>query len=191
MNVTEYRYKLEQSSKLTKSWGLSTEPLYNECPEKTLTKSQYEEISILLQTILGEFSDEEISQQCFALSLIIKEEIEEKLNIPLMYTLGYVKPDKHPVFYTDEHELKKYLNQTSQSKHINLHAWLTTANNEIIDVTYNTTVGVVCKQPNLIGHITMGHISELKDGFEYHPQLIGDEFLYACGFLISQEAFIM
>ncbi|WP_230472655.1 hypothetical protein [Gibbsiella quercinecans] len=83
---------------------------------------------------------------------VVQDALEEALQTPLYYTLGYVDCEKRPVFYTSESQLKNNLgNPMSGAVAINLHAWLTTPNMEIIDITFATTYGIVNNVPSVIG----------------------------------------
>lgn len=68
---------------------------------------------------------------------------------------------------------------------VNLHAWLTTGNLEIIDMTFSTTYGIVKNIPELVGRMSCMHHSEFNENMVYHPQFVGIGFLTAIGALLE------
>lgn len=141
-----------------------------------------------IQNQLGQFSAEEVSQKCFWITSLLKNELEKLIDTKLYYTLGYINLEGKPVFYTDLDTLKGYIGQETNgvSRAVNLHAWLTTSGGEIIDATLMTTLGVVRKQPELLGGVIASFNESLTD-LSYHPQIIGEEYLKKCGFMIDFE----
>ncbi|MCG9625398.1 hypothetical protein L1D34_11135 [Vibrio mediterranei] len=139
-----------------------------------------------IQSQLGQFSAEEVSQQCFGITSLLKNELEKFLNTEIYYTLGYILLEGKPTFHTDLDTLKSYIGQdiTSSSRAINLHAWLTTSSGEIIDATLMTTIGVIRKQPELLGGVIASFNESLKD-LSYHPQIIGEQYLKDCSFMVD------
>jgi hypothetical protein len=67
---------------------------------------------------------------------------------------------------------------------INLHAWLTTPNMEIIDLTFATTYGIVNNVPSVIGRCSFQHYSAFNENMVYHPQLVGEDYLKQIGALV-------
>ena len=57
---------------------------------------------------------------------------------------------------------------------------------EIIDTTFQTTLGKILNKPEMIGGIITGHPTELSNRkLQYHPQIIGAEYLRKVGVLIE------
>ncbi|HHC7380104.1 hypothetical protein ACX03_05520 [Vibrio parahaemolyticus] len=141
-----------------------------------------------IQNQLGQFSAEEVSQKCFWVTSLLKNELEKLIDTKLYYTLGYINLEGKPVFHTDLDTLKGYIGQDVQSviQAVNLHAWLTTSGGEIIDATLMTTLGVVRKQPEMLGGVIASFNESLTD-LSYHPQIIGEEYLKDCGFMVDFE----
>ncbi|MDD1193724.1 hypothetical protein PT209_27510, partial [Klebsiella pneumoniae] len=71
---------------------------------------------------------------------------------------------------------------------IDLHAWLTTPNLEIIDLTFATTYGIVNDIPSVIGRSSFQHYSEFNVNMVYHPQLIGDDYLKKIGAIVDYSS---
>lgn len=168
----------------THSWGVkapgfakSSQPVLDEQGLQVLTKEVQEQ--------LGHLDAEAVSQQCFAVTLFLKDQLEERLGVPLTYTLGYVELEKKPVFFTPEEELKAMIGTPLHARPIQLHAWLTTPAYEIIDITLSTTYGIVNDAPECVGRVMAQHYSELTDGLVYHPQVIGDDFLGKIGAILE------
>ncbi|ELF4281883.1 hypothetical protein RNF85_000394 [Salmonella enterica] len=146
-------------------------------------------LKVIQKKALG-FTAQKISQQCFGYMYFMKGFLEEALQSPLYYTLGYIDYNHSPVFYTDEDGLKALLHEPITSlTSINLHAWLTTPNFEIIDLTFGTTYGVIKNIPEVIGCCAFQHYSQFDDRMIYHPQLIGDDYLKKIGVLVEFDFF--
>ncbi|MEN4169454.1 hypothetical protein [Serratia marcescens] len=71
---------------------------------------------------------------------------------------------------------------------INLHAWLTTPNMEIIDLKFATTYGIVNIIPSIIGRCSFQHHSEFNENMIYHPQLVDEDYLKQNGALVDFRA---
>lgn len=176
-----YETEFIAAVKRSKKWKL-------EVPNITLKKTPFlsgERADIALKVIqhyASMHSPEEVSQQCFGYMYCIQNALEDALQTPLYYTLGYVEFEKRPIFYTELARLERNLGDpVSGIGPIDLHAWLTTPNLEIIDLTFATTYGVVKNIPSVIGRSSFQHYSEFNDNMVYHPQLIGDDYLKKIG----------
>ncbi|MGP3121096.1 hypothetical protein ACTVOR_14730 [Serratia nevei] len=107
----------------------------------------------------------------------------------IYYTLGYVDYEKRPIFYTSEKGLKSKLeNPMSGVGAINLHAWLTTLNMEIIDLSFAITYGVVNNISSVIGRCSFQHYSEFNENMVCHPQLVGEDYLKGIGAFVDFRA---
>ncbi|AIY40134.1 hypothetical protein LT85_0976 [Collimonas arenae] len=135
---------------------------------------------------MGHFDAEKIAVQCFAFSGFVQDALEEVLDVPLTYTLGFVKLGNKPIFYTSMEGLKEMLDAgRPATATLNLHAWLTLPSDEIIDVTFGTTLGVLRNEPEMIGRIATIHPDDMVGEHSYHPQLLGDDFLRRIGVLVE------
>lgn len=168
----------------SKKWGLDT-PKFTLSSQPLITQESTARFEEACQKILGSIPPETISQQCFMINNAIKDNLEEVFQSPLYFTLGYVEHHQKPVFYTPIGELKHLLKTGFTGGAMNLHAWLTTPNYEIIDLTFSTTFGVVRNDPTLYGRIAFQHHSKFNDAMIHHPQLVGDDFLKQIGALID------
>lgn len=184
-NVKNYELEFNDAIVRTKSWGLIC-PNFNESSVPYITDSSLKIINVEIQKILGQFYAEQISQQCFNVTILIQSKLEKLLKTELIYTLGYVDFMGKSVFYTNENQLKQKINLKSDfSPLLNLHAWLTTPYYEIIDFTFGTTFGVVTNQPDCIGASSLQHYSKFNNDMIYHPQLVGHDYLKKTGGIIE------
>lgn len=173
----------------THEWGLKF-PDVEYSSESVLSGFRGADCLRVIQDISSQYTAEEISKQCFWYMLTIKDALQKALNTQLYYTLGYVQFNDKPVFYTPDNELKgKMLSSVEMGSALNLHAWLTTPNLEIIDLTFGTTYGIVNNNPDVIGRCAFQHYSAFDDNMVYHPQLIGDDYLRKIGALIEVDIF--
>ncbi|HEI8955485.1 TPA: hypothetical protein SLG95_003598 [Serratia liquefaciens] len=183
-----YEAEFISAVKRSRKWNL-------EVPEIKLSKTPFltgdksEAALKVIQTIASKHTPEEVSQQCFGYMYVVQDVLEEALQTPLYYTLGYVDYEKRPVFYTSEGQLKNNLgNPMSGAGAINLHAWLTTPNMEIIDLTFATTYGIVNNVPSVIGRCSFQHYSTFNESMVYHPQLVGEDYLKQIGAFVDFSA---
>lgn len=184
MPVHQYEIEFQNALGRTASWGLQV-PNFEPNSKILMDKSGLKSLQILLQNVMGEIPEEGVSQQCFAITYLMKEKLEELFKTELTYTLGYVELERRPVFYTPEKQLKSLIDKPLLNRSFNLHAWLTTPSYEIIDLTFGTTYGVVNNKPEAIGGIAAQHCSLFTDGFIHHPQLIGEDYLSAIGAIVQ------
>lgn len=184
-----YEDEFKKACERTKEWGLEP-PVVEYSSGSVLSGFRGADCLRVIQEISSRHTAEEISQQCFWYMLTVKDALQKALNTQLYYTLGYVQFNGKPVFYTPENELKgKMLSYVEMGSALNLHAWLTTPNMEIIDLTFGTTYGIVNNRPDVIGRCAFQHYSAFDDNMVYHPQLIGDDYLKKIGALIEVDTF--
>ncbi|HBY7708218.1 TPA: hypothetical protein MI706_21470 [Klebsiella pneumoniae] len=183
-----YETEFIAAVKRSKKWKL-------EVPNISLKKTPFlagERAAIALKVIqdyASMHSPEEVYQQCFGYMYGIQSALENALQTPLYYTLGYIEFEKRPVFHTEIPKLERNLyNPVSGVGAIDLHAWLTTPNLEIIDLTFATTYGIVNDIPSVIGRSSFQHYSEFNDNMVYHPQLIGDDYLKKIGAIVDYSS---
>ncbi|MCG9657631.1 hypothetical protein [Vibrio mediterranei] len=182
-----YKKEFIEAFNITKSLGLESCSVTLDHPR--LEKDVLSSIYSIIQQQLGQFNAEEISQRCFGITLLLKEELEKCLDETFYYTLGYIELEQKPVFYTDLDHLKDYMvkgKNIALNPSVNLHAWLTTSSGEIIDATLFTTLSVVQNKPEWLGHIIASTNESLTD-LAYHPQIIGENYLKKCGFMVDVE----
>jgi hypothetical protein len=129
----DYKTEFMSAVKRTRKWGIET-PCVNLTEASLLTGDKKDAALSVIQRAALNHTAEEVSQQCFYYMLSVQSALEEALQSPLYYTLGYIHFNQTPVFYTSEKELRNKMQiPLSGAGAINLHAWLTTPNLEIID----------------------------------------------------------
>jgi hypothetical protein len=180
-----YEGEFKSACERSIEWGLKT-PDVKFSPKPILSGIKGARCLQLIQDISSRYKPKEISQQCFWYMLSIKEILQETLSSHLYYTLGYVQYNGKPVFYTTEDELKQRMRvPVLPGAALNLHAWLTTPNMEIIDLTFGTTYGVVNNNPDVIGCCFFQHYTDFDENMIFHPQLVGDDYLKQIGALLE------
>lgn len=176
----DYEKRFLEALKRSKDWRLEP-PCFRGSKERFASEQNQRIYEKVVSDHISHCQAEEVSQQCFAITLALKAPLEQALGVPLLVTLGYVELDGNNVFYTDTQELKMMINKGMPSPALNLHAWLTLPSLEVIDITFGTTYGVVRNAPEFIGRMCFMHPDDMTPGMQYHPQLIGETYLKRIG----------
>ncbi len=181
-----YKKQFADAIRTTKKLGLEIDSI--DLSNKPLEHEERTQIYSIIQSKFGQYSADDVSQQCFGFTLLLKDELEKCLDQQFHYTLGYIVMEGKKRFYSDLASLKGHMGEKNRgvSQEINLHAWLTTSGGEIIDATLLTTLGAVLQQPTLIGGVIASYNESLKN-LSYHPQIVGDKYLRDCGFIADFE----
>jgi len=107
------------------------------------------------------------------------DELSEKLNCKVYFTVGYVVDAGHEYFKFTYEDVKEWIHSGQHSKKVMLHAWLTLDSMEIIDFTYGSTRADM--HPNL-KHLDRTLVAlppeEQDEGFHYIPMIVKDDFLF-------------
>ena len=175
-----YEGRFNQALKRSKVWGLARSG-FSRTQERFASEHNLQVFQQVVAAYLGHYQAEEVSQQCFAVTLMLKAPLEEALGMPLAFTLGYVEYNGCNVFHSNHQELKTMLKKGIPSPALNLHAWLTLPSHEVIDMTFGTTYGVVNQIPSVIGRMCFMHPDDMTADMQYHPQLIGEDYLERIG----------
>jgi hypothetical protein len=178
--VHNYEGRFDQALKRSEAWGLAPSD-FSSTQDRFLSEHNSQVFQKVAAAYLCQYHAEDVSQQCFAVTLRLKAPLEEALGVPLAYTLGYVKFEGRNVFHSDILELKAMLKKGIPSLALNLHAWLTLPSHEIIDMTFGTTYGVVNQVPSVIGRMCFLHPDDMTADMQYHPQLVGEDYLERIG----------
>lgn len=168
----------------TVSWGLVS-PDINILNKLLIDGHGMEKMANIIQSVMGEINVQDVSLQCFSINYLLKGALEQALDSPLFYTLGYVCFHQHNVFYTPEEELKAMIKTPPGPGSLRLHAWLTTPALEIIDPTFSTTYGLENDEPECIGCVMAKHYSQFTPEICHVPQIVGDDFLVKIGGVIN------
>ncbi|MDY0936247.1 hypothetical protein [Pseudomonas viridiflava] len=175
-----YEERFEQALRHSKALGLAS-PGFSRTEGQFASEHNLQVFQQVVEAYLCDYHAEEVSQQCFAVTLMLKAPLEEALGMPLAFTLGYVEYNGHNVFYSHHRVLKAMLKKGVPSPALNLHAWLTLPSHEVIDMTFGTTYGVVNQIPSVIGRMCFMHPEDMTADMQYHPQLVGEDYLERIG----------
>lgn len=176
----DYEERFDQALKRSKAWGLAPSG-FSRTEERFVSERNLQVFQQVAASHLSHYQAEDVSQQCFAVTGMLKAPLEKALGVPLAFTLGYVEYDGRNVFHTINRELKAMLKKGLPSPALNLHAWLTLPSHEIIDMTFGTTYGVVNQVPSVIGRMCFLHPDDMPSDMQYHPQLVGEDYLERVG----------
>ena len=168
---------------------LSKKPTIYSQDGKILTEYVMKNLLSAIKNEFGLIDSNELLGNCFAVNYTFFDIIKKCLGCEIYYTIGWIQYDDKQVFYTQESELKRYAElglAGLSSLKLNLHAWLTLPTMEIIDTTFQTTLGKILNKPEMIGGIITGNPTELSNRkLQYHPQIIGAEYLRKVGVLMN------
>jgi hypothetical protein len=81
--------------------------------------------------------------------------------------------------------LRNLLKSGIENYSLSLHAWLTLPSMEIIDFSLPTSYAVVNGYRAERGGVIANHADKLSGGMQYHPMLIGEEFLIKIGAMVE------
>lgn len=178
---TGYEREFNESLVRTRKWGLNP-PSFTPLQGRLLTSDVMVKIQECWISELSGCDYDDFSQRCFQVTGSLQEPLQELLGVPLFYTLGFVQEEgKGPIFHTELAQLKKLCRDEQPLNHIDLHAWLTLPTYEVLDFTLLTTLGTLLNTPELKGRAVAGHPEDFPGRPNYHPQLVGDEFLFKSG----------
>lgn len=176
----EFHAAIERTARL----GLTAPVAFQELPRKLLNDKRIRHMPKVLQPLFKEVkSYQELSGQCMSIHHEALPILEEWLQHPVYYTIGWVD-DGTPrgLHRIDEATIEDKLANGHNEATINLHAWLTLPTMEVIDLALATTFAVVHNRPEGYGSVISKKADDLK-GFSYKPMLVGSEFLERIGVL--------
>jgi hypothetical protein len=180
-----YETELQVAIERTKAWGLES-PTFTPSPRRFLSDAVTERVMRTASSIAGHLSPQQIAAQCFAVSTFLLGPLQDALGVPLLYTIGYVQLKDGPVFYSAVDELKTLLDHPMNVfQKLKLHAWLTLPSHEILDLTWGTTYGLAQDVPKMVGNAVFRHPDDLVGGQEYHPQLVGLNYMRRIGAMVE------
>jgi hypothetical protein len=145
---------------------------------KLLVGKTRDSLGTLFQRVLGSMTPEIVAGNCLNISLLLKNLIEDELNLKSYFTLGSFQLCGKSSFEFTEDELKHWIRHgIPDFANIDIHAWLTLESLEIIDATIATTIGVTCNDPEAVGGVILDLPSDLSEGLSFHPVVVGAEIL--------------
>lgn len=179
-----YPNELVKAFDRTSRFGFAAPEFFSE--EKRYLNTNFE--NQLLQLIDCEFrgmQPEDFVARCIPVHHIIQLHLQNELGIKAYFTLGYFTLNGNDVYLQTEESLQKLLVDGANPIAVDFHAWLTLPSLEILDITLPTTCAAIGGDQNLRGRIISRHYSELNEGLDYHPMLVGIEYLEKMGFSFS------
>lgn len=185
MSTSIYLDELKKAQQRTRRFGLP-------CPEIPMACNRLSIPSNLarLPYVVGELDVKDVVAKCLSLHLRLRELLEQFFEVPVLYTIGYVYVPPHYLFKQTESELFKLMNKGITSPHqVNLHAWLTLPSMELLDFSLLTSLVILNGCAEGQGGIIFSHADELVNGLQYHPMLLGEEYLRRIGCLIDIQLF--
>lgn len=139
----------------------------------------------LISELVSELQPKDLVGQCFAVHLAAAPLIEKEFGLSAVPTLGWISLSNEELFHTDEQDLGRYMIEGIPSRRMNLHCWLTLSSFEIVDITIATSFAIVNGTDEGLGGVLAKHWSAITGGVQYHPQLVGEEYLERTGMLLN------
>lgn len=128
---------------------------------------------------LGVTSLKNSASQCLKWSHALKPTVEKALGVEIMLTVGQVYFQERPVFNPTLEVCERWyfngMSHEDMKNGINIHAWYTLPNLEIMDLTLLSSVAEIKKMPELEGHLIVGFPGELGH-HRYVPIVLGNKF---------------
>ena len=174
----EFHAALERTARL----GLAAPDGFQDVERKLLNDKRIRHMPKVLAPVFdGVTSYKELSGQCMSIHHAARPILEEWLQHPVYYTIGWVD-DGSPrgLHRIDEATIVDKLANGHHEATINLHAWLTLPTMEVIDLALANTFAVVHNKPEAYGSVISQKADDLK-GFSYKPMLVGSDFLEKIG----------
>lgn len=152
--------------------------------KRFLDESFLNRLPVAVRDVLGEFKAKDLSMNCFEANLKILPIVNSMIDGEACLTFGYINTSQQSFFKSDVNEFISLINNEKIiDKQLTLHCWITLPSYEIIDSTFSTSYAIAFDYPNLMYRVTSLHPSELKNGMSYHPQFVGNDFLFKTGIL--------
>ena len=183
MDIEQYKKEFIEAFARAKRLGNDQGDIsYASFSSKLLAGSTLESLLTLLQKVLGSMTPETVAGNCLNVSLLLKNLIEDELNLKTYFTLGSFRMSGKSSFEFTENELKQWIQYgIPDFANIDIHAWLTLESLEIIDATIATTIGIACDVPDAVGGLIYGLPSDISVDLSFHPVVVGAEILSDIG----------
>lgn len=177
--MNNYRQEFEQAIQRTKKLGLS-------CPKILFSEDRqikdYSKLpEVFLQTIGEVSSVQQMVAQCLSIHYRLLPAFEKFFDSPVYFTIGWVVDPPHEFHKITEDGIFSLLQEGIKGSTVNIHAWLTLPSMEILDFVFPTTLAYIQKKPENYGLALTKHPSDFTEGLQYHPMLVGVDFLHKIG----------
>ncbi|WP_165395066.1 hypothetical protein [Thiomicrorhabdus indica] len=174
----EFREAVERTLRL----GLTTPEI--EYEEGLLLDDDFhlDEVKEKISKEFARHSVDDLAAQCINLHLML-EGFMQDAGQNCFYTIGYVVTPDQEFFRFTEEDLQADLasGKRSEKFSINLHTWITLPTMEVIDVSLLTSFSKFYDNPDYAGRVIARHPSNLVNGVEFYPMIVGTEFLDRLG----------
>ena len=172
----------------TQAYSLTLPEIETDESKRYITQEFLDEFPhlVLKNTRIRQLSD--LSAQCLAVNLILREIIAARLECPVYYTIGWINDGTEKgLFKFDDPLIEAALSgKMTMAGEVNIHAWLTLPSMEVIDPTISTTIALANKIDDGLGKVFAGRADSTKD-FSFEPMLIGEDLLRRSGGLVDLE----
>ncbi|MCI2243340.1 hypothetical protein L3067_01785 [Xanthomonas sp. PPL568] len=182
----QYDYEREYTAACdrTQSFNLNAPALGQRSPRQ-FSDRHCPRLGGLIYELVRELEPKDLVGQCFAVHLASAPLIEKEFGVSAVPTLGWISLSDEELFHTEEQDLLRYMSEGAPSRQMNLHCWLTLSSFEIVDITIATSFAIVNGIDKGLGGVLAKHWSELTGGVQYHPQLVGEEYLERTGMMLN------
>lgn len=168
------------------TWGLKPPPM-EALPIRYAVEPTVSTVRWHLHQSIGHLSREVVAAERFGVTASVRAILEGKLKTRLAYTLGYVMQDGQRLCHTPIAGLEQMLRAgTVPAGRLSLHAWLTLASHEIIDVCFWAQFPDLCCAEESEMRCLFMHPDQMP-GRSYCPQWVGDGFVRGIGVLKEYE----
>lgn len=158
--------------------------------EQYIQVGVYEDITLLLNSEYPEFEKGILAFNCHKVSYSMKPILEKYFETELYLTIGYVSAGETTFFEVNESQITNLLIQKPKEvqETIPFHVWLTLPSMEIIDLTFGQSFAKKSTEDIPMNQFLLRHPDQLSGSMQYHPMIIGEDFLKSVGVL--KEEFI-
>ena len=168
----------------TRRFGLDVPHHEIEPDRRYLTAARQREFPFVMHKAIGAIGTEELMAQCMSIHHRLKPVIQDWLDVPVVYTIGWVQTKGEGLFKFDESHIHDLLQLASVPRTLGVHVWLTLPSMELIDLSLATTMAIVHNMPEGLGQMMAKHADDVT-GMAYKPMLLGDGLLRRIGVLVE------
>jgi len=177
-----YKHEFKSAMERTLQFGLSL-PVVEFEKSTVLTPDNWKKMNHIVEEYFSNLNVMDVATHCLPVHLDVMSLFHEH-NIPCVFTLGYVFHEGKKRHFMTESELKTICERGVDGTTVNIHAWLTLPSMEVIDLTYWTTFSYATNNSERLGELVIQSDDEELE-VVYHPLLIGEDWLYKSGILVS------
>lgn len=178
--MNTYRQEFEEAIRRTEKFGLSC-PKIQFSEERQIT--DLSKLSEVFVRTIGQPGLKEIVAQCLSMHYRLLPAYERFFGSPVYFTIGWVLDPPHEFHKITDTEISSLLDNGIKGLTVNIHAWLTLPSMEVLDFVFPTSLAFIQKKPENYGLVISKHPSDFTGGFQFHPMLIGVDFLRKIGAL--------